>query len=65
MQWQRSKEGDAPQIKHGAAQTTVGNFNQKALLKRARSRLALLAGLPSPELLSDVLNASCSWWQTW
>ena len=34
-------------------------------IKRLQTREALLSGLPTPELLENILNATSSWWHTW
>jgi hypothetical protein len=64
-QWQRSSQENVSYDEGHQSEVIPGTSSQKHPTKRARSRAALLADIPTPELLSKVLAATCSWWQTW
>ncbi|KAH8803446.1 hypothetical protein F5884DRAFT_507818 [Xylogone sp. PMI_703] len=63
--WQRSDLGAIPGNKFSNNANFTNDVNQRVVTKHSRSRVALLTGLPTLELLSDSLNVTSSWWQTW
>lgn len=64
-QWQRSSHDNGSYDEGSLSGGVTGFANQKHLTKHARARAALLADLPTPDLLSKVLSATGSWWRTW